>query len=105
MKPPDHISVAAYARRCGVGVQAIYRRIDRHQLDGAITRQGGRVWVRPEAADHAFAMRAKPCNSRAARLQERLILLSDTLAEELHGQSLEYCRAAVARLVDRVLED
>ena len=105
MKPADHISVQAYARRCGVGEQAIYRRIERGLLQGALTRQSGRIWIHPARADRAYAMRSLPCNSRAARLQERLILLSDTLPEELHGQSLEYCRAAIARLVDRVLQD
>ena len=106
--PPDSasgISVKQYAIHQGVSQQAIYRRISRGQLGDAVIHRGGRYWIDPTRADAAWAKHGRPCNSKAAQIETRLMALADDLAREVVGQSPEYCTAAVWRMVDQVLAD
>ena len=91
--------------RQGVSQQAIYRRISRGQLGDAVTHRGGRYWIDANRADAAWAKHGRPCNSKAAQIETRLMALADDLAREVVGQSPEYCTAAVWRMVDQVLAD
>ena len=99
------ISVKQYAMHQGVSQQAIYRRISRAQLGDAVTHRGGRYWIDATRADAAWAKHGRPCNSKAAQIESRLMALADDLAREVVGQSPEYCTAAVWRMVDQVLAD
>ena len=106
--PPGNasvISVKQYAIRQGVSQQAIYRRISRGQLGDAVIHRGGRYWIDANCADAAWAKHGRPCNSKAAQIETRLMALADDLAREVVGQSPEYCTAAVWRMVDQVLAD
>ncbi len=109
LSPPGNESVgyetvAEYARREGVTVQAIYRRLHAGQLgDGAI-RHGGRYLIHPARAAAAWAQHGRPCNSRAAQLEQRLLLLPDQLADELAGEDSTYVRIALTRAILGLLE-
>ena len=104
--PPDSasgISVKQYAIHQGVTVQAIYKRIAHGQLGDGVIHRNGRYLINPQRADAAWSKHGKPCNSRAAQVELRLMAIADDLAVELAGQSVEYCRAALWRTVDQVL--
>lgn len=94
-----YVSVAEYAQREGVTVQAIYARIRAGQLADAVVRHGGRYLVNPARAALSWAQRSRPCNSRAAQLEQRLLLLPDQLADELAGEDVTYCRVALTRAI------
>jgi len=75
-----------------------------HLGDGA-RRHGGRYLIQPAAADAAFADHGRPCNSRHARLEGRLIALAEPLARELAGMPEDYCRIALLRHIGRLILD
>ena len=99
-----YVTVRQYAQQAGVTVQAIYQRIRAGQLGEAVRRNGSRYLIHPQRADAAWAMHGKPCNSRAARLEARLMLLPDQLADELAGMDPTYCRVALTRVILDLLE-
>ena len=103
MMPPDGwIGLASYSQFAGITVQAASKRARNGQLGDAALRINGRWWVDPFKAERNFAVRAKPCNSRAARIEAALMAEAEHLAQELAGQSIEYCRAAIRRLIDQI---
>ena len=99
-----YVSVKLYAQHAGVTVQAIYQRIRAGQLGDAVKRHGSRYSINPQRADAAWAMHGKPCNSRAAQLEARLLLLPDQLADELAGMDPTYCRVALTRVILNLLD-
>ena len=98
------VSVKHYAQHAGVTVQAIYQRMRAGQLGDAVRRNGSRYLINPQRADAAWAMHGKPCNSRAAQLEARLMLLPDQLADELAGMDPTYCRVALTRVILNLLD-
>ena len=105
MMGADWVSVGNYARHAGITVQAVYRRLHAGHLGDGARRHGGRYLIQPAAADAAFADRGRPCNSRHARLEARLMLLPDQLAEELEGEDATYIRVALLRHIGNLILD
>ena len=105
MPPVGYISAAAYARRCGVTPGAICHRIRKGQLDDAVHREAGRVWIDPQRADALFLHRGRPCNSRALQIELRLMAAVDEIAAELAGQPRDYCMVAMLRWADQIIGD
>jgi len=95
MRCPELVSVAAYARHAGITPQAAYKRIHAGQLGDAVERHGGRLLIHLQKADAAWAVHSKPCNSRAAQLEQRMMASVDDLAADVSGQDDVYCRVAV----------
>jgi hypothetical protein len=99
-----YVSVAEYARWEGVSVQAIYARIRNGQLADGVVRHAGRYLIHPARAAAAWAQHGRPCNSRAAQLEQRLMLLPDQLADELAGEDSTYVRIALTRAILDLLD-
>ena len=97
------ITAAQYARHAGITVQAVYQRLHAGHLGDGVRRHGGRYWFDAAAADAAFASRGRPCNSRGAQLEARLMALPDQLAPELAGMDQTYIRVALARVILELL--
>ena len=97
------ISVRRYAELEGISPQAAHKRIQAGSLGEAVTRKGKRIWIDPQIAAIEWARRGRPCNSRAAQLEQILMATAPTLAAEIAGQSPEYCRAAVWRWLDQAI--
>ena len=97
------ISVKRYAEQEGISPQAAHRRIQSGRLEAAVTRVGRRVWIDPKVAAIEWAKHGRPCNSRAAQLEQLLTATAPKLAAEVAGQSPEYCRAAIWRWLDDVI--
>jgi len=93
------VSAGEYARHAGITVQAVYLRLHAGHLGDGICRHGGRYLIEPAAADAAFANRGRPCNSRAAQLEARLMAFPDQLAPELEGMDATYIRVALSRVI------
>jgi hypothetical protein len=93
------VSVGEYARHAGVTPAAVYKRIHAGQLADAVQRHGSRYLIHPQRADAAWAIHSKPCNSRAAQLEQRLMASADRIADELAGMPADYCKVAVWRWV------
>ena len=75
-------------------------RIQSGRLGTAVTRVGRRIWIDPKVAAIEWAKHGRPCNSRAAQLEQLLTATAPKLASEVVGQSPEYCRAAIWRWLD-----
>jgi len=103
MRLRELVSVAAYARHAGITPQAAYKRIHAKQLGDAVERHGGRLLIHLQKADAAWAVHSRPCNSRAAQLEARLLASADDLAADVAGQDDVYCRVAVHRWMARML--
>jgi len=103
MRCPELVSVAAYARHAGISPQAAYKRIRAKRLGDGVERHGGRLLIHLQKADAAWAVRSKPCNSRAAQLEQRMMASVDDLAADVAGQDDVYCRVAVHRWMARML--
>jgi len=103
MRPRELVSVAAYARHAGISPQAAYKRITGLKLGDGVERHGGRLLIHPQKADAAWAERGKPCNSRAAQLEARMMASVDDLAADVAGQYDVYCRVAVYKWMARML--
>jgi hypothetical protein len=103
MIAPGWVSVGRYAEHAGITVQAAYRRIHAGHLGDGACRHRGRWWVLPELAERSFANRSRPCNSRAAQIEARLIAAADAIAAELAHQPPDYCRVALWRWFDQIL--
>ena len=99
MSLAGYVSVGEYAHHAGITVQAVYRRLHNQQLGDAVQRAGGRYLIHRHRADVAWAMRGRPCNSRSAQLEARLMATADRIADELAGQPADYCRVAMWRWV------
>ena len=97
------LSVRRYALQEGISPQAAHKRIKSGHLNAAIIRNGRRIWIDPHLAAIEWAKRSKPCNSRAAQLEQYLMATAPILAAEVSGQSPEYCRAALWRWVDQAI--
>jgi len=97
MRPCELVTVGRYAQHAGITPQAAYKRIHAGQLGDAVERHGGRLLIHPRRADAAWAVHSKPCNSRAAQLEARLMASVDSLAADVAGQDDVYCRVAVHR--------
>lgn len=97
------ISVKRYAIQEGISTQAVHKRIQAGHLNAAVIRNGRRIWIDPNLAAIEWAKRSRPCNSKAAQLEQYLTATAPTLAAELSGQSLEYCQAAIWRWLDQAI--
>lgn len=97
------LSVRRYAALEGISPQAAHKRIQAGSLGAAVIRKGRRIWIDPQIAAVEYAKRSRPCNSRAAQLEQTLMATAPTLAAEIAGQSPEYCRAAVWRWLDQAI--
>jgi hypothetical protein len=89
------VTVSEYARHAGITPAAVYKRIHAGQLGDGVHRHGARYLIDPRRADAAWAQHGRPCNSRAAQLEARLMATADQLADELAGMDDTYCRVAV----------
>jgi len=69
MRPCELVTVGQYAQHAGITPQAAYKRIGAKQLGDGVERHGGRLLIHLQKADAAWAVRSKPCNSRAAQLK------------------------------------
>jgi len=103
MRCSELVSVAAYARHAGISPQAAYKRIHAGQLGDGVERHGGRLLIHLQKADAAWAERGKPCNSRAAQLEQRMMANADSLAADVAGQDGVYCRVAVYKWMAQML--
>lgn len=97
------ISVKRYAIQEGISTQAAHKRIQAGHLNAAVIRRGRRIWVDPNLAAIEWAKRSRPCNSKAAQLEQHLTATASTLAAEVSGQSIEYCQAAIWRWLDQAI--
>jgi len=103
MRPRDLVTVGQYAQHAGITPQGAYKRIHAGQLGDAVERHGGRLLIHPQKADAAWAVHSKPCNSRAAQLEARLMASVDDLAADVAGQDDVYCRVAVYKWMAQML--
>jgi len=103
MRCPELVTVAAYAQRAGISPQAAYKRITGGRLGDAVERHGGRLLIHLRRADAAWAERGRPCNSRAAQLEARMMASVDDLAADVAGQDDVYCRVAVYKWMALIL--
>lgn len=97
------VSVKQYAQHAGITPAAAYKRIHAGQLGDGVERHGGRYLINTQKADAAWAVHSRPCNSRAAQLEQRLMASVDQLAKELAGMDHTYCRVAVWRWMEQML--
>jgi len=103
MRCPELVSVAAYAQHAGITPQAAYRRISGGRLGDGVERHGGRLPIHLQKADTAWAMHCKPCNSRAAQLEQRMMASVDDLAADVAGQDDVYCQVAVYKWMAQMM--
>jgi len=103
MRPRDLVTVGRYAQHAGISPQAAYKRISAGQLGDGVERHGGRLLIHLQKADAAWAERGKPCNSRAAQLEQRMMASVDELAADVAGQDDVYCRVAVYKWMAQML--
>ena len=99
-----YVSVSQYAQRAGITAAAVYKRIRAGQLGDGVRRHGGRYLIHTRRADAAWAIHGRPCNSRAAQLEQRLMATADQLADELAGMDRTYCRVAIYRYLQQILD-
>lgn len=98
-----YVSVKQYAQHAGITPAAVYKRIHAGQLGEGVQRRGVRYLIHPQRADAAWATHGRPCNSRAAQLEARLMASVEQLAAEVAGMDDTYCRVAVYRWMDQLL--
>jgi hypothetical protein len=98
-----YVTVNQYARYAGITPAAVYKRIHAGQLGDGVQRHGCRYLIDPRRADAAWAVHGRPCNSRAAQLEQRLLASADQLADEVAGMNHTYCRVAVYRWMQEIL--
>lgn len=98
-----YVNVKQYAQHAGISPAAVYKRIHAGQLGEGVQRHGGRYLIHLQRADAAWALHGRPCNSRAAQLEARLMASADRIADELAGMPADYCRVAVYRWMDQLL--
>jgi len=103
MRCPELVSVAAYARHAAISPQAAYKRIHAGQLGDGVERHGGCLLIHLQKADEGWAERGKPCNSRAAQLEARMMASIDDLAADVAGQDDLYCRVSVYKWMAQML--
>jgi len=103
MRPRDLVTVGQYAQHAGISPQAVYRRISGKQLGDGVERHGGRLLIHVQKADAAWAERGKPCNSRAAQLEQRMMASVDDLAADVAEQPHTYCVVAMHRWMAQML--
>jgi len=103
MWPCELVTIGQYAQHAGITPQGAYKRIHAGQLGDAVERHGGRLLIHVQKADTAWAERGKPCNSRAAQLEARLMANADSLAADVAGQDDVYCRVAVYKWMAQML--
>lgn len=99
----SYVSVKQYAQHAGITPAAVYKRIHAGQLGEGVQRHGVRYLIHPQRADAAWAIHGRPCNSRSAQLEARLMASADRIADELAGMPADYCRVAVYRWMDQLL--
>lgn len=98
-----YVSVKQYAQHAGITPAAVYKRIHAGQLGEGVQRHGVRYLIHPQRADAAWVTHGRPCNSRAAQLEARLMANAERIADELAGMPADYCRVAVYRWMDQLL--
>jgi len=103
MRPCELVTVGQYAQHAGITPQAAYKRIHAGQLGDGVERHGGRLLIHLQRADAAWAERGKPCNSRAAQLEQRMMASVDDLAADVAGQDDVYCKVAVYKWMAQML--
>ena len=99
----SYVGVKRYAQHAGITPAAVYKRIHAGQLGEGVQRHGVRYMIHPQLADAAWATHGRPCNSRAAQLEARLMANADRIADELAGMPADYCRVAAYRWMDQLL--
>jgi len=97
MRPRELVTVGQYAQHAGITPQAAYKRIHAGQLGDAVECHGGRLLIHLQRADAAWAERGRPCNSRAAQLEARMMASVDDLAVDVAEQPHTYCVVAMHR--------
>jgi len=103
MRPRELVSVRRYAQHAGITPQAAYKRITGGQLGDAVERHGGRLLIHLQRADAAWAVHSRPCNSRAAQLEQRMMASVDDLAADVAEQPHTYCVVAMHRWMAQML--
>jgi len=103
MRCPELVTVGQYAQHAGITPQAAYKRITGGQLGDAVERHGGRLLIHLQMADAAWAVHSKPCNSRAAQLEQRMMASVDDLAADVAEQPHTYCVVAMHRWMAQML--
>ena len=99
-----YVSVKQYAQHAGITPAAAYKRLHAGQLGDGVIHHQGRYWIDPQRADAAWAHHGKPCNSRSAQLEQRLMAVAEPLAAELAGMPIDYCRVAIYRVMGELLD-
>jgi len=103
MRPRELVTVGQYAQHAGITPQAAYKRVHAGLMGDGVERHGGRLLIHLQKADAAWAERGKPCNSRAAQLEARMMASVDDLAADVAGQDDVYCRVAVYKWMAQML--